>query len=112
MKKIIKCLFVVSCAFMCMIVIPVHAATATGEDDNVQYTYWDQGNIHTYWSGVYNKINYNSYKPCIGSALPGYGGCGDTAWQSQYVEHCEGIRVFNHYHYLLSGYGTEDYKVE
>ncbi len=112
MKKIIKYLFVVSCAFMCMIVIPVHAATATGEDDNVQYTYWDQGNIHTYWSGVYNKINYNSYKPCIGSALPGYGGCGDTAWQSQYVEHCEGIRVFNHYHYLLSGYETEDYKVE
>lgn len=52
MKKIIKYLFVISCAFMCMIVIPVHAATASGEDDNVQYTYWDQSSINTYWSGV------------------------------------------------------------
>lgn len=112
MKKIIKCLFVVSCAFMCMIVIPVHAATASGEDDNVQYTYWDQSSIHTYWSGVYNKINYNNYKPCIASTGIGGGGCGDTAWQSQYVEHSEKIYVWGHYHYLLSYYGTEDYKVE
>lgn len=112
MKQIIKFLFVVSCAFMCMVFLPVKAATASGEDANVQYTYWDQGEINTYWSGVYNKINYNSYKPCIGSSISLIGGCGETAWQSQYVEYCKGISVLSHYHYLLSGYGTEDYKVE
>ena len=91
---------------------PVLAATASGEDNNVSYTYWDQGNIHTYWSGVYNKINYNNYRPCIGSSISSIGGgCGEIAWQGTYQEHAEGLSVLAHYHYLKSAYGTKDYVV-
>lgn len=111
MKNFFKCLAATAAVFMCAVSIPISAATAQGEDDNVQYVYWDQPEVKTYWSGVYNKINYNSYQPCIGSYL-GKGGCGETAWQSQYKEHCEGTSILSHYHYLLSGYGTKDYKVE
>ncbi len=111
MKKIIKFLFVVSCAFMCLVSIPVKAATASAEDDNVQYTYWDQSEIQTYWSGVYNKISYNTYRPCVGGKIIGEG-CGIIANQSQYREYCKGTSVFAHYHYLLSKYGTKDYFVE
>lgn len=109
MKKLIISAF----AALCLIQFtPVLAATASGEDNNVSYTYWDQGNIYTFWSGVYNKINYNNYKPCVGSNVGIGGGCGAIAWQGVYQEHAVGLRVFGHYHYLESGYGTQDYVVK
>lgn len=99
-------------AALCLIQFtPVLAATASGEDNNVSYTYWDQENIHTYWSGVYNKIDYNHYQPCIGSSLGIGGGCGAIAWVRSYKEHAEGVRFGGHYHYLKSAYGTMDYLV-
>ena len=90
--------------------VPVSAATAEGSDQNVDYTYWDQGNIYTYWSGVYNKINYNMYSPCIGTSLGGKS-CGSPVPQSTYGEHNYGVRFLGHYHYLKSAYDTEDYVV-
>lgn len=41
MKNFFKCLAATAAVFMCAVSIPINAATAQGEDDNVQYVYWD-----------------------------------------------------------------------
>lgn len=96
---------------MCLTFTPTSAATAEGSDERVDYIYWDQGEINTYWSGVYNKINYNMYRPCVNISVLGEG-CGDFVPQYTYGEHCKGGSVFSHEHYLKSVYDTKDYLVK
>lgn len=95
------------------IAIPVFAQQGSLNDERVDYNYWDQPEIQTYWTGVYNKIDYNYYSPCVGHKKYQEGEiyCGPQALQGMYEEK-SGTLYNGHSHSLLSEYGTFDYWVE
>lgn len=95
------------------ITIPTFAKQGSISDKNVDYIYWDQPEIQTYWTGVTNKIDYNYYGPCVGPTkyISGEIYCGPLAPKGAYYE--KSGRLYNgHSHSLLSDYGTYDYWVE
>lgn len=107
MKKIISLLI------MCLLfgtTIFAYAQTGGFEDERVNYIYWDQNEIQTYWTGVTNKVNYDWYAPCVGAKNAGVE-CGEAAQQGRYKEF--GLAVYvSHVHGLLTSYGQLEYIIE
>lgn len=106
MKKIISVL-ILTIAFIG--VLGVSAQNGGFEDTRVNYIYWDQDEIQTYWTGVTNKVNYDNYAPCVGVNDAGYE-CGERAYQSQYKEFPLTVYV-SHLHGLQRSTGSLEYIV-
>ena len=107
MKKILS-LFIIPLIFMGTIAIS--AQTGGFEDSRVNYIYWDQDEIQTYWTGVTNKISYDSYAPCVGVNADSEYNCGARAYQSQYREY--GLAVYqSHIHGLEREGGHLEYVI-
>ena len=86
-----------------------HIAAKEGQinDERVNFIYWDQNEISTYWSGVTNKISYNNYRPCVGPAYSEWS-CGAFAHKDEYKEFCLG-GASHHMHSLGNKDGGFDY---
>lgn len=107
MKKTVLILLAIVTFVM---IVPTAAKEGSVSDANVDYIYWDQNEITTYWTGVTNKTNANDYQPCVG-AVGGGAECGKIAYQYEYKEFGLKINV-PHAHFLRSKYNTNDYQVE
>lgn len=89
----------------------VGASTGEIDDSRVHMIYWDQNDIHTYWTGVTNKTGANVYKPCVGIANSDSFTCGADTYVGQYNE--KSGTHSNHVHFLWSStYSTIDYLVQ
>ncbi|MEG0409019.1 MAG: hypothetical protein RR623_09110 [Bacilli bacterium] len=92
--------------------IPVFAKEGFISDERVDYNYWDQEHINTYWTGVYNKIDYNYYAPCVAIQNSDVYGCGPYAYKSQYQEGFMSNITTPHMHFLMSKTGSNDYIIK
>lgn len=91
-------------------IIGISAKSGGFEDQRVNYIYWDQEEINTYWTGVSNKVNYDNYAPCVGVINAGYE-CGAIAYQNQYKEFSLPVYV-NHLHGLQRSTGSLEYIIK
>lgn len=81
-------------------------------DTRVDLVYWHEDSIPAgFWSGVYNKLSYQKYTPCIGWSQTQSDCAPNAANQWTYVEHVSrNDDDYGHFHYLKNKDGGVDYK--
>lgn len=93
-------------------ILTVFAGQWSFSDEHVDLIYWDQEETGTFWSGVYNKLSYQKYKPCIGITGAGTYCSPTAAEQWEYIEYSVGNDDDFHFHVLQNSDGYYDYKYD
>ncbi len=98
-------------AVLCFGMVIVKSKEGEINDNYVHYIYWDRYDWNVFYTGVTNKLHYQTYRPCVGIPNSEYR-CGERAAFSEYREY--GLSVaegYSHIHALENGDYYFDYIV-